>query len=210
MSRRGNYPISLSWDYYDDSKRGALGLSIGKIWRWLLMLLLLLLLAALIIMGWQNNRDNDGDGNAAVPAAAPGAVTAVPNAAYEGWRWVVPGGATPDGWDRHRQLRSRHPRSLLRLVAGWAVWPGGGGHWNWRRHLVRAQRRSCDSRLDLSDGRDAPPTALTAQGQVSIDPSCPASTIFAGALPQQNRYPKQVAASNMMLPESRIYVMIIV
>ena len=102
MSRRGNYPISLSWDYYDDSKRGALGLSIGKNWRWLLMLLLLLLLAALIIMGWQNNRDNDGDGNgnAAVPAAAPGAVTAVPNAAYEGWRWVVPGGATPDGWDR--------------------------------------------------------------------------------------------------------------
>ena len=26
MSRRGNYPISMSWDYYDDSKRGALGL----------------------------------------------------------------------------------------------------------------------------------------------------------------------------------------
>ena len=99
MSRRGNYPISLSWDYYDDSKRDALGLSIGKNWRWLLTLLLLLLLAALIIMGWQNNRDNDGNGNAAVPAASPGAVTAVPNAAYEGWRWVVPGGATPDGWD---------------------------------------------------------------------------------------------------------------
>ena len=53
-------------------------------------------------MGWQNNRDNDGDGNgnAAVPAAAPGAVTAVPNAAYEGWRWVIPGGPAPDGWDR--------------------------------------------------------------------------------------------------------------
>ena len=88
MSRRSNYPISLSWDYYDDSKRGALGLGIGKNWRWLLALLLLLLLAALIIIGWQNK------------AAAPGAVTAVPNAAYEGWRWVVPGGATPDGWDR--------------------------------------------------------------------------------------------------------------
>ena len=27
------------------------------------------------------------------------------------------------------------------------------------------------------------------------------------ALPQQNRYPKQVVASNMMLAESRIYVM---
>ena len=102
MSRRGNYPISLSWDYYDDRKRGALGLRSSKNWRWLLTLLLLLLLAALIIMGWQNNRDNDGDGNgnAAVPAASPGAVTAVPNAAYEGLRWVIPGGPAPDGWDR--------------------------------------------------------------------------------------------------------------
>ena len=79
----------------------------------------------------------------------------------------------------HRQLRSRHPRSLLRLVAGWAVWRGGGGHWNWRRHLVRAQRRSCASRLDLSEGRNATRTALTARGRVSIDPSGPASTIFA-------------------------------
>ena len=86
MNRRGNYPISLSWDYSDDPKRRALGLSIGKNWRWLL--LILLLLAALIIIGWQNK------------AASPGAVTAVPNAAYEGWRWVVPGGPAPDGWDR--------------------------------------------------------------------------------------------------------------
>ena len=29
------------------------------------------------------------------------------------------------------------------------------------------------------------------------------------ALPQQNRYPKQVVASNKMLPESRIYVTVI-
>ena len=43
MSRRGNYPISLSWDYYDDPKRGALGLRSSKNWRWLLTLLLLLL-----------------------------------------------------------------------------------------------------------------------------------------------------------------------
>ena len=102
MSRRGNYPISMSWDYYDDPKRGALSLRSGKNWRWLLTLLLLLLLAALIIIGWQNNRDNDGggNGNAAVPAASPSAVTAVPNAAYEGWRWVVPGGPALDGWDR--------------------------------------------------------------------------------------------------------------
>ena len=33
----------------------------------------------------------------------------------------------------------------------------------------------------------------------TISPAC--------ALPQQNRYPKQVVASNKMLPESRIYVM---
>ena len=32
-----------------------------------------------------------------------------------------------------------------------------------------------------------------------VESCCPESTIFAGALPQQNRYPTQVVASNKML-----------
>ena len=96
LHKRPNSPqIPANLNSYP--KRGALGLRSSKNWRWLLTLLLLLLLAALIIMGWQNNRDGDGNGKAAVPAASPSAVTAVPNAAYEGWRWVIPGGPAPDG-----------------------------------------------------------------------------------------------------------------
>ena len=137
MSRRGNYPISMSWDYYDDPKRGALGLRSGKNWRWLLTLLLLLLLAALIIIGWQNNRDNDGggNGNAAVPAASPSAVTAVPNAAYEGWRWVVPGGHRH--WTGGIASATSQPTFSVTATAG-----GRLGCLAWRRRSLELAQAS--------------------------------------------------------------------
>ena len=45
------------------------------------------------------------------------------------------------------------------------------------------------------------PSVVIAYIPLRLGEYCPASTIFAGALPQQNRYPTQVVASNKMLPK---------